>query len=591
MEAEGTLKMRNGQDTMQRKEDRLSTSMYSVSAENFSKVIFPDIQSYYPPKTDIRCNVHISKGFQPNNKDWVGIFKCGWQTTKEYYTWISLSSSEEDHVIFKAYYLPKDDEYYQFCYVDQSGEVRGVSTPFQFREDENDIVIVTTQEEMENINEENERLKATNQELAEKNQSLEAQLRTMEKNDTLGKEIMKKNQDLAEKNQTLEAQLCTATETNNILEKENMDMRIQVKNREEENEMLRRHNLESQMLQIELQDSQTLLKQKTVDMEKKEAENKQLQSENQTKQQALENISGLLDNCKKEVTKQKDKLEVQTSTLETEKRLNEELQRSLEEEKRKVIDLESNLKKTGMTFRKAEDFVSKLQQQLTLQQEENANKVEKVKKLHSYIAQLEANVNKLKNECEEHLRKIENDEKVNDDLQESLSRQGITLSESENKIRTLERDLRFAQESTACIEELLTKEQAESRRNKELITALKATIELREEEVGDLTELYKRKEAEVDALNNQLLRNYATPTFSSHSSTSHTGGLAYRNPYEEIAPRIVPENESLDQPGTRLEEVEEQTSTTLTCPICFIVFPEFKAQVYEDHVMCHTLDN
>lgn len=46
----------------------------------------------------------------------------------------------------EAYYLPKDDEYYQFCYVDQDGVVRGASVPFQFRaETEDDILVVTTQ--------------------------------------------------------------------------------------------------------------------------------------------------------------------------------------------------------------------------------------------------------------------------------------------------------------------------------------------------------------------------------------------------------------------------------------------------------------
>lgn len=48
--------------------------------------------------------------------------------------------------MFSAYYLPKDDEYYQFCYVDQDGVVRGASIPFQFRpENEEDILVVTTQ--------------------------------------------------------------------------------------------------------------------------------------------------------------------------------------------------------------------------------------------------------------------------------------------------------------------------------------------------------------------------------------------------------------------------------------------------------------
>lgn len=54
------------------------------------------------------------------------------------------------------YYLPKDEtEFYQFCYVDSSGQVRGASTPFSFRKtaehsldsvsQDDDLLVVTTQ--------------------------------------------------------------------------------------------------------------------------------------------------------------------------------------------------------------------------------------------------------------------------------------------------------------------------------------------------------------------------------------------------------------------------------------------------------------
>lgn len=61
--------------------------------------------------------------------------------------------------ICTGYYVPNDDgEFYQFCYVTHKGEIRGASTPFQFRanspteeelltvEDEggSDILVVTT---------------------------------------------------------------------------------------------------------------------------------------------------------------------------------------------------------------------------------------------------------------------------------------------------------------------------------------------------------------------------------------------------------------------------------------------------------------
>ena len=61
--------------------------------------------------------------------------------------------------LFVGYYVPKSDgEFYQFCYVTHVGDIRGASTPFQFRsatptdelltvteDDSNsDILVVTT---------------------------------------------------------------------------------------------------------------------------------------------------------------------------------------------------------------------------------------------------------------------------------------------------------------------------------------------------------------------------------------------------------------------------------------------------------------
>jgi len=56
--------------------------------------------------------------------------------------------------VLSEYYLPKDEiEFYQFCYVDSGGQVRGASTPFCFRNpaeqsgesstDEDLLVIIT----------------------------------------------------------------------------------------------------------------------------------------------------------------------------------------------------------------------------------------------------------------------------------------------------------------------------------------------------------------------------------------------------------------------------------------------------------------
>ncbi|KAI2655472.1 hypothetical protein H4Q32_017876 [Labeo rohita] len=110
----------------------------------------------------------------------------GWSTARDYYTflWSPLPDNYTEgtavnrSVVFQGYYVPNDDgEFYQFCYVTHKGEIRGASTPFQFRanspteeelltmEDEggSDILVVTTkasylEQKMEQIQQEKKEL-------------------------------------------------------------------------------------------------------------------------------------------------------------------------------------------------------------------------------------------------------------------------------------------------------------------------------------------------------------------------------------------------------------------------------------------------
>ncbi|CAM9338761.1 unnamed protein product [Lampetra fluviatilis] len=133
---------------------------------SFSHVIFHNVAQAYPPDTHLECRYTLTQHIQPHSKDWIGIFKVGWRTPRDYFTflWAPVPSStqtslgSEQHLIFQAYYLPKDDgEFYQLCYVTSNGEIRGASTPFQFRnssesdelftletEGESDILVVTS---------------------------------------------------------------------------------------------------------------------------------------------------------------------------------------------------------------------------------------------------------------------------------------------------------------------------------------------------------------------------------------------------------------------------------------------------------------
>nr|KAF6391432.1 hypothetical protein mPipKuh1_001987 [Pipistrellus kuhlii] len=138
---------------------------------HFSQVIFNSVEKFYVPGGDVTCYYTLTQQFTPLRRDWIGIFR--------------------QEVQFKAYCLPKDDEYYQFCYVDLDGVVRGASIPFQFRpESEEDILVVTTQGEVEEIEQHNNELCKENQELKDSCVSLQKQ------NSDMQAELQKKQEEL-----------------------------------------------------------------------------------------------------------------------------------------------------------------------------------------------------------------------------------------------------------------------------------------------------------------------------------------------------------------------------------------------------------
>ncbi|KAM7175760.1 tax1-binding protein 1 isoform 4-T5 [Macrochelys suwanniensis] len=142
------------------------SSSNALQTSNFAHVIFQNVAKSYLPNAHLECHYTLTQYIQPHQKDWVGIFKVGWSTARDYYTFL-WSPMPENYVegstvncvlSFQGYYLPNDDgEFYQFCYVTHKGEIRGASTPFQFRtsspveelltmEDEgnSDMLVVTT---------------------------------------------------------------------------------------------------------------------------------------------------------------------------------------------------------------------------------------------------------------------------------------------------------------------------------------------------------------------------------------------------------------------------------------------------------------
>ncbi|KAJ3598438.1 hypothetical protein NHX12_001948 [Muraenolepis orangiensis] len=113
-----------------------------MDTSNFAHVIFQNVGKSYLPHAALECHYTLTQFIKPHQKDWVGIFKVGWSTARDYYTflWSPLLDSYVEGttvnrvVVFQGYYVPNDDgEFYQFCYVTHKGEIRGASTPFLFR--------------------------------------------------------------------------------------------------------------------------------------------------------------------------------------------------------------------------------------------------------------------------------------------------------------------------------------------------------------------------------------------------------------------------------------------------------------------------
>nr|CAB3266820.1 tax1-binding protein 1 homolog B-like [Phallusia mammillata] len=178
-----------------------SFGAHEMAISNFSQVIFPDVPDFYPPEKDVKVTYIVTETIEPSSRDWVGLFRVGWASPRDYSTYIwapkplqeDSTGNKSQTVTFQAYQLPGDDnEFYQFCYVTKQGYVRGASTPFQFRmstendnlvevEDENGLIILKTksdalQEQLNKVNLEKDKLHETIGGLESAKQELESEM-------------------------------------------------------------------------------------------------------------------------------------------------------------------------------------------------------------------------------------------------------------------------------------------------------------------------------------------------------------------------------------------------------------------------------
>lgn len=307
-----------------------------LSSSHFSQVVFLDVQKFYMPRTDVTCHYSLSPGIVPHSKDWVGIFRVGWKTTREYFTFLwappPASDTRNQQIQFKAYYLPKDEEHYQFCYVDQAGTVRGASIPFQFQpEPDEDILLVTTQGELEELQQQNQELQDqlkktqdTLESLRSRMEGLELELNSLKTENqrlreqggcreqelqSLREQIQNGNSD----KKHLEGRLRTTLELLDQLQSKMSDVEKEVENlsgveqektkelenlKKENQELLQtsaQHHKEAQDVLEQLREQQGLIQALQQEKAKNQKEIQDLQDEKMLLQQEISTLQGLLD--------------------------------------------------------------------------------------------------------------------------------------------------------------------------------------------------------------------------------------------------------------------------------------------------------
>ncbi|XP_029022939.1 tax1-binding protein 1 homolog A isoform X2 [Betta splendens] len=234
------------------------SSVSVMETSNFAHVIFQNVGKSFLPQAPLECRYTLTSYITPHPKDWVGIFKVGWSTARDYYTflWSPMPENYEPGstvhrtVVFQGYYVPRSDgEFYQFCYVTHSGDIRGASTPFQFRsatpteelltvteDDSNsDILVVTTKtgllERVEEAQQERrELLKAMRLLQEEKQQLQEEQKRLAREREqeretccllrTHNQELLRSSQGLSEEREEVRRRLTEATDRVRQLEED-----------------------------------------------------------------------------------------------------------------------------------------------------------------------------------------------------------------------------------------------------------------------------------------------------------------------------------------------------------------------------------
>ncbi|XP_029995765.1 calcium-binding and coiled-coil domain-containing protein 1 isoform X2 [Sphaeramia orbicularis] len=105
------------------------------------RVEFRNVGCSYFPESRVDCHYSLSSQHTWASSDWIGLFKVGWSSVRDYHTFVwALAPADYQEgtevnccVHFHASYLPKpSSQEYEFVYIDAKGEICSCSSKFTF---------------------------------------------------------------------------------------------------------------------------------------------------------------------------------------------------------------------------------------------------------------------------------------------------------------------------------------------------------------------------------------------------------------------------------------------------------------------------
>ncbi|XP_018544986.1 calcium-binding and coiled-coil domain-containing protein 2 [Lates calcarifer] len=590
-----------------------------TSARTYSQVVFIDIPHSYPPATPVTCCYTLTAGYQPHPRDWVGIFKVGWSTAKDYHTFVWVEpcldvvgqGSVTRQAVFKEYYLPKDEiEFYQFCYVDNSGQVRGASTPFCFKNPEeqnmesspeDDLLVITTQEQVEQSMHEKAELQKELDQMRQENENLKSTLQ-------------KEQQEAA----ILKGQ-------NEEKEKEKSELVRELDQIKEQNGNLKSH---LQQQQQEMENA----KEELVQMKKKVEIQQQSAAEQNKMNQSL-SFDGASSPNETHSQEKYNRAVVKINQLKDERK---ELKERIDVQSDEIVKLHSKFREVERELFKARDSIQLLQVDLQSSEKEKERLSAELQRLQS----IAHNVDEVKRENQELRRSLSQQEAPEafpaDDCQTLSSQlqdvQVMLVTEKEEsknakrRAEYLDRQLMEVREQLESVSSAYDQEQRKSgklelqlREALETISDKESIIDENEHlmrlvnhEKEELIRENHNLKSDIDGLRRVHDLNIAPLTEPPHmqpDATSQAGNASIGHEqqhqdtsgqaddlYEPIGNIEEPEEEVLvcrhcqeSFPGITRNELEQHEQSHRVCPFCTMICDNMEQSVFEDHVYSHEL--